>query len=196
MLRIAKVNVISLVPHDYSPCVSWTALIVCNFDLGLRCTAFVCFFVGLNRQGTDTCGRTGFASECQERLLTCCHSSCLHRSLQTSSSQRVGPLVLSSTAGFSFLNRLCVACDVPTGESDLVTVSCGRSQRPVLHDLAVNSMSLALALTISFDAFRDFVHGMRTCQWPLSVTSVPLEAVCFVICSASARLRGTDVSDH
>ena len=104
--------------------------------------------------------------------------------------------MLSSTAGFSFLNRLCVACDVPTGESDLVTVSCGRSQRPVLHDLAVNSMSLALALTISFDAFRDFVHGMRKCQWPLSVTSVPLEAVCFVICSASDRLRGTDVSDH
>ena len=53
MLRGAKKNVISLVQHDYSPCVSWTALIVCNFDLGLRGTAFVCFFVGLNRQGTD-----------------------------------------------------------------------------------------------------------------------------------------------
>ena len=70
----------------------------------------------------------------------------------------VGLLVLSNTAGFSFLIRLCVACDVSTGESDLVTLYCGRSQRLVLHDLAVNSMSLALRLTISLDAFRDFVQ--------------------------------------
>ena len=41
----------------------------------------------------------------------------------------VGLLVLSNTAGFSFLIRLCVARDVPTGESDLVTLCCGRSQR-------------------------------------------------------------------
>ena len=73
----------------------------------------------------------------------------LHRSLRVPSAQCVWPLVLSSTAGFSFLIRLCVACDVPTGESDLVTVFCGRSHRAVLHDLAINSMSLALALTIS-----------------------------------------------
>ena len=76
----------------------------------------------------------------------------------------VGVLVLSNTAGFSFLIRLFVACDVSTGESDLVTLYCGRSQRLVLHDLAVNSMSLALRLTISLDAFRDFVQRLRTCQ--------------------------------
>ena len=98
-----------------------------------------------------------------ERLLTYCHSSCLHHSLQTSSPRGAGPPVLSSTAG-SFLTTLCGACGVPTGESDLVTVCCGRSQRLVLHDLAVNSMSLDLALTISLDAFRDFVQEMRTCQ--------------------------------
>ena len=41
----------------------------------------------------------------------------------------VGLLVLSNTAGFSFLTRLCVARDVPTDEFDLVTVYCGSSQR-------------------------------------------------------------------
>ena len=51
-----------------------------------------------------------------------------------------------------------------TGESDLVTVCCGSSQRAVLHDVGVNSMSLALALTISLDAFREFVQRLRTCQ--------------------------------
>ena len=102
------------------------------------------------------------------------------------STQCVGPLVLSSTAGFSFLIRLCVACDVAIGESDLVTVYCGSSRRAVFHDVAVNSMSLALALTISLDAFRDFVQRLGTCRQPLSVTFVPLEAVCFVICTESA----------
>ena len=62
---------------------------------------------------------------------------------------------------FSIDCVLSVMCS--TGESDLVTVSCGRSQRAVLHDLAVNSMSLALALTISLDAFRDFAKRLRTC---------------------------------
>ena len=56
-----------------------------------------------------TCGRTGFACEYQERLLTYCDSSCLHRSLRTSSPQCVEPLVWSSTAG-SFLITLCVLC--------------------------------------------------------------------------------------
>ena len=83
--------------------------------------------------------------------------------MRVPSTQCVGPLVLSSTAGV-FPITLCVACDVPTGESDFVTVCCDRSQRLVLHDLAVNSMSLALRLTISLDAFRDFVQRQRTCQ--------------------------------
>ena len=96
--------------------------------------------------------------------MTCCHSSCLHRSLQTSSSQYVGPMVLSNSAGFSFLIRLCVACDVPIGEFDFVTVYCGRSHRAVLHDLAINSMSLVFSLIISLDAFRDFVQRRCTCQ--------------------------------
>ena len=61
--------------------------------------------------------------------------------------------------------RLCVACDVHIGESDLVTVSyCGSSQRAVFHDVAVNSMSPAFALTISPDAFREFVQQLCTCQ--------------------------------
>ena len=90
-------------------------------------------------------------------------SSCFHRFLQTSSPRGAGPLVLSSIAG-SFLIRPCVACDVPTGESDLVTVYCGRSQRAVLHDVTVNSMSLAMALIISLDAFRDFFLRLRKCQ--------------------------------
>ena len=53
--------------------------------------------------------------------------------------------MLSSTTGpFSFVICLSVACDVHIGGSDLVTVSyCGSSQRAVLHDVAVNSMSLA-----------------------------------------------------
>ena len=74
--------------------------------------------------------------------------------------------MLSSTTGaFSFVICLRVACDVRTGGSDLVTVSyCGSSQRAVLHDLAINSMSLALALIISPDAFRDFFLRLRTCQ--------------------------------
>ena len=63
-----------------------------------------------------------------------------------------------------FIFSLHCACDVPTGESDLVTVSSGSSQRGVLHHFAVNSMSLALGLTISLDAFRDFVQRLRTCQ--------------------------------
>ena len=101
------------------------------------------------------------------------------------STQCVWPPLLSSTAG-SFLITLCGACDVPIGEFDLVTVYCDRSQRAVLHDLAINSMSLALASIISLDAFRDFVQLLRTSQYPLSVTFVPLEAMCLVICSASA----------
>ena len=86
--------------------------------------------------------------------MTYCHSSCLHHSLQTSSPRGAGPPVLSSTAG-SFLTTLCGACGVPTDESELVTVYCGRSQRPVFHDVVVRSMSLLVALTISLDAFRD-----------------------------------------
>ena len=113
--------------------------------------------------------------------------------LAVPSTQCVGPLVLSNTAGFSFLIRLCVACDVPNGEPDLVTVSSGSSQRLVFHGLVVHSMYLALALTISLHAFREFVQRLCTCQQPLSVGFVPLEAVCIVICSASARLNGTDV---
>ena len=138
----------------------WTAFIVFNLDLGLSSTAFVCFFVGENRQGTDTRGRTGFASERQERLLTHCDSSYFHRSLQTSSPRSAWPLLLSSTAG-SFPITLCGACGVFTGESGLVTVYCGSSQHLVLHDLAVDSMSLALRLTISLDACRDFVQRLR-----------------------------------
>ena len=59
----------------------------------------------------------------QERLLTYCDAweTCIVPL------RVVGLLVLSNTAGFSFLNRLCIVCDVPTGESDLVTVYCGRS---------------------------------------------------------------------
>ena len=87
---------------------------------------------------------------------------------------------------FLLSNRLCIACDVPTGESDFVKVYCGRSQRAVLHDVTVNSMSLAFAVPISLDAFGDFVQRLRKCQLPLSVTSVLSEAVCFVICTASA----------
>ena len=55
----------------------------------------------------------------------------------------VGLLVLSNTAGFSFLIRLCVARDVPTGESDLVTLCCGRSQRA----LSMTSPSTVCLLT-------------------------------------------------
>ena len=76
--------------------------------------------------------------------------------------------MLSSTAG-SFLITLCGACGVPTDESEIVTVSCGRSQRFVLHGLVVRSMSLLVAVPISPDAFRDFVQEMRTCAQPLSV---------------------------
>ena len=137
----------------------WTAFIVFNLDLGLSSTAFVCFFVGENRQGTDTRGRLGFASERQERPLTHCDSSYFHRSLQTSSPRSAWPLLLSITAG-SFPITLCGACGVFTGESDLVTVYCGSSQRAVVHGPTVNSMCLALALTISHDAFREFVQRL------------------------------------
>ena len=67
--------------------------------------------------------------------------------------------MLSSTAG-SFLITLCGACGVPTGESDLVTVSCCSSQRAVLRGLVVHSMSLLVAVPISPDAFRDFFQAI------------------------------------
>ena len=89
----------------------------------------------------------------------------------------------------------CVWC-VSTDESDLVTVSCCRSQRAVLHGLVVRSMSLLVAVPISPDAFRDFSKRLRTCAQPQSVGFWHLVAACFVMGSVSARLNGTDVLDH
>ena len=40
MVRIGEMNVFTLVRQVFSMCF-WTALIVCNFDLGLHSTAFV-----------------------------------------------------------------------------------------------------------------------------------------------------------
>ena len=57
MLRIAKVNVISLVPHDCSPCVSGPhslgAILISACAAWRSC---VSFFVGLLRPSTDMVG--------------------------------------------------------------------------------------------------------------------------------------------
>ena len=191
MLRGAKMTVFSLVPQVFLPCVSGPHL--SGAILSSACAARRSCVSSLGSfDRARKCGRTGFAFELLERLLTYCHSSCLHRSLQTSSPQCVEPSVWSSTAG-SFLVTLCGACGVPAGESDLVTVSCCRSQRAVFHGLVVRSMSLLVAVPISPDAFRDFSKRLRTCAQPLSVGVWHLEAARFVMGSVSARLNGTDV---
>ena len=98
----------------------------------------------------------------------------------------------SSTAG-SFLITLCGVCCVTTDEFDLAAVSCGSSQRAVLHGLVVHIMSLLLAVPISLHAFRDCSQRLRTCAQRLSVGVWHLEAARFVMGSVSARLNRTDV---
>ena len=167
----------------------WTAFIGCNFELGLRSTAFVCFFVWLNRQGTDM-WPNWFRLRMPGALVdllwirVICIVPC--RLLRHSA--------FNHWCGRALRVHFSLHCvfGVSTDEFDLAAVSSGSSQRAVLRGLVVHSMSLLLAVPISLDAFRCFAKRLRTCAQPLSVGVWHLEAARFVIRSVPARLNGTE----
>ena len=83
-----------------------------------------------------------------------------------------------------------------TGESDLVTLY---PEADLSVPFSMTSPSTVCLLPVAVDHFCStrFVilsKRLRTCAIAtISLVFVPSKAVCFVICTASARLNGTDV---